>query len=250
MSIIKPSGRFRGAEVADANRNHLEPDELRRFFQAVQGDAFWAGYFSVEYYYGCRVSEVALILIEDIHFKTREIIIRRLKKPKWGYKSEKNAEGKTKRVKDTDGEEGPGFREQVYQVPEKLLDLLGAVPHKDRNNPWFFASPRKPRQGTPTQRMSEIRRTDGYAAISRDAARLRFMEAATKAHLPPALHHSHVLRHTRATLMLAAGAKEEDVQFLLDHSSIATTRKYLGVAKALRLRMDTSAQLGIADFLF
>jgi hypothetical protein len=44
--------------------------------------------------------------------------------------------------------------------------------------------------------------------------------------------------------MLAAGAPEEHVKFLLGHSSLNTTKKYLGEAKSLRMRYQTSAELG------
>lgn len=248
MSIIVPTGRFRGAEVTNAKRKHFEPEELRAFFAAAKSDPFWYAYFSLEYYYGLRVSEAAIILIEDVSFQTSEILIRRLKKKRFAYKLVE-VDGKKRRVKDDSVPQKVGFDERTYGVPPKLLEVLGAVPHPDRNNPWFFASPRRPRKGTPTQRMSEIRRTAGYAAISRDTARLRFIHFSELAKAPSNLARTHALRHTRATLMLASGSKEEDVQYLLGHSSINITRQYIGVAKAMRLRTQTAAQLGAGDFL-
>ncbi len=50
-----------------------------------------------------------------------------------------------------------------------------------------------------------------------------------------------------ATLLLANGAKEENVQFLLGHSHIDITRRYLGQAEALRLRAQTEGRLGDLD---
>jgi site-specific recombinase XerD len=91
-----------------------------------------------------------------------------------------------------------------------------------------------------------IRRTevDGktFRAIARDTADNRFRQAATCARVPKHLRHTHTLRHTRATLALAEGMAEEDVKFLLGHSRIETTRGYLGVAKSLRLRLQTRAE--------
>ena len=46
--------------------------------------------------------------------------------------------------------------------------------------------------------------------------------------------YSHVLRHTRATLLLASGVAEEQVQYLLGHSNVQMTRRYLGVAESMR----------------
>lgn len=253
MSIITPSGHFRGAEIVDARREHLEPQELEALFDVLKPDPFWYGYFSTQYYYGCRMSEVSIILMEDVSFKTSEIVIRRLKKRQYEMTIErtKDEAGKTviKRHVDKSKPPGPGFREQVYGMPAKLAEVLGNVPHHDRHNPWFFGSSKRPRKKAPVERMGVIRRTGGYAAVARSTVDDRFKEACKRAKIPRHLSHTHVLRHTRATLMLANGAREEDVQFLLDHSSINTTRRYLGIAKALRLRLQTSAQLGLADFL-
>ena len=255
MSIIKPRGRFGGHEVIDQTRKHLEPDELIRFFQVLKdpkkgkyfGD-FWYAYFRIQYYFGCRVSEVAIILKEDISFKDEMIVIRRLKK----------RNGK----KDESGnviEEGTGYSESVYGFPPVLQELAKKAVKATKakgiptENPWLFASKvtgRVPKNKS--DRMATIRRIPCPAggfwrSVSRDNADEHFRIAARLAGIPDRLQHSHVLRHTRATLMLAEGAPEEDVRFLLGHSSIDTTRKYLGLAKTLRLRRQDSAELALGN---
>ena len=253
MSIIRPTGRFRGQEVIDANRKHLEPGEVRRLFAVLKEPLvedgnkrfsfgpFWFGYFAVQYYFGCRVSEVALLLKEDVSFTTKEILIRRLKKRQW----KKGDDGEAKKVSD-------GFIESVYGMTDSLAEAVQGVidAHEtlgiSPKNPWLFGSASARTLGAGDDRMMLIRRTevDGktHRAVSRDTADTRFRQAATCARLPAHLRHTHTLRHTRATLALAEGIPEEDVRFLLGHSRIETTRRYLGVAKSLRLRLQTRAE--------
>lgn len=259
MSIIKPTGKFRGQEVIDAKRKHLEPIEIRRLFKILQEPLiedngkqfsfgpFWYGYFFIQYYFGCRVSEVALLLKEDVSLKTNEILVRRLKKKQF----KKDDNGDKVRVSD-------GYEEFIYGLPPPVKKAAEAVLQEHKRleiplrNPWLFASKSTKPFGAGSDRMMLIRRAevDGetYRAVSRDTADVKFREAATCARVPPRLRHSHTLRHTRATLLLAEGAPEEDVRFLLGHASISTTRRYLGIAKNLRLRMQTSAELGLGDF--
>jgi integrase len=252
VSIIKPSGRFRGQEVIDANRKHLEPAEVQRLFTILREPAvedggrvfsfgpFWHGYFAIQYFFGCRVSEVALLLKEDVSFKTGEILIRRLKKRQFQKKGDE-----IKKV-------GDGYLECVYGMTPQLADAVRGVIEAHETlgispkNPWLFASASAKGLGAGDDRMMLIRRTeiDGqtYRAVSRDTADTRFRQAATCARLPAHLRHTHTLRHTRATLALAEGMAEEDVKFLLGHGRIETTRRYLGIAKSLRLRLQTRAE--------
>lgn len=252
MTIIRPTGRFRGQEVIDASRKHLEPMEVRRLFAVLKeplvedGDRrftfgpFWFGYFALQYYFGCRVSEIALLLKEDVSFKTREILIRRLKKRQW-----EKSDGEKKKI-------GDGFTESVYGMTDALVEAVQGVigAHEtlgiSPKNPWLFGSASAKALGAGNDRLMLIRRTevDGtvFRAVSRDTADTRFRQAATCARLPAHLRHTHTLRHTRATLALAEGIPEEDVRFLLGHARIETTRRYLGVAKSLRLRLQTRAE--------
>lgn len=270
MPLITPTGRFRGAEVIDRDRKHLEPDELRRLFDALKGDPFWYGYFRLEYYFGTRMSETAIVLREDVNFDTGEILIRRLKQRRFALVSHTVMDPTTgkpmidvrtgreikRRVRDTSGDEGTGFKEFVYTLPQHMQDVLRGVPKPPKKwaaNPWMFWSPTPPLpEGSPeaVERMASIRRTTGgWRAISRAAVDNAFADYAHDAGLPERLSHTHVLRHTRATLMLADGAPEEHVQHLLGHASISTTRKYLGIAKSLRIRLNAGAELGLGDLI-
>lgn len=219
---------FAGHAVIDEGRKHLEPPELKAFFKEISKDPFWGNYFFITYYFGCRVSEPALILRkQDVSFKDGLIIIRRLKK------------------RDTES----GYKECVYGLTPGLKQVIrNAVGwSRDRSllgNPWLFPSPRKTwRQ--PKERQGQLRRLDsGYSAISRMSAHKAFKKAALAAGIPENLCHSHTLRHTRATLMLANGRKPEHVQFLLGHNSLSTTLGYLGVANSMRMRYQVESELG------
>ena len=75
MSIIQPRGDFAGQKIVDDNRQYLEPDEVKRFFETVKEDDFWYPYFWIQFYFGCRVSEPALILKEDISFENPDVAL-------------------------------------------------------------------------------------------------------------------------------------------------------------------------------
>ena len=206
--LIQPSGRFRGHEVIDRNRKHLEPAELSRLFtefeglagdstskQAVQHAAFWFGYFRLEYYFGTRMSETALVLREDVDLKTGDILIRRLKQKRFATKlitvidpttgnpvvDVRTGKPVRRRVADLLAAEGSGFRETVYTLPPHMIEVLAAIPpppKKWAGNPWLFWSPTGPLSdaalGNPAvERMANIRRTvGGWRAVSRSTARV------------------------------------------------------------------------------
>lgn len=226
--LLVPHGYFRGDEVALGRRSHLERDELQRLFAALKPNPFWYGYYRVQWYYGCRVSEPALLFREDVDFRGKRIVIRHLKR--------RNA---------------TGFLEDEYPLPDGLVGDLRAVQAQVRRwgipkeNPWLFPSRREPVSGTAGDRLANLRRTvGGWRAVSRAAAHRAFVAAAREAKVPEHLAHSHVLRHTRATLLLADGASTEEVQILLGHDDVATTKGYLGVADSLRNRLGAVAKLG------
>ena len=119
-----------------------------------------------------------------------------------------------------------------------------------QNNLFLFPSHNRPKQfeeswgSSPKERMALIRKIGKSQAVSRMTAHRKFKHFCSLADIPSNLCHSHVLRHSRATLMLAAEVPPEHVQFLLGHSSLNTTFQYLHLARSLRLRYESSANLG------
>jgi integrase len=254
VAIIQLRGGFKGQEIVDSQRQHLEPDEVKRLFDVLKPDPYWFGYFRLQYYFGCRISEIALLLKEDVSIEDKGIIIRRLKKRRFPLVPFVDEKGRKRRRMDKTAEPGAGFKEHVYSLTPHLQDVVDNVLKvAPKENPWLFGSrgSAAARRATPKDRLGQLRRVEAegrtWRAVSRDTAHTAFVTAAEVANIPERLCHSHVLRHTRATLMLAAGAKPEDVKELLGHASLDITYTYLHVAKSLKLRMDTSAELGLGD---
>lgn len=256
MPIIQLRGGFKGQEIVDSQRDHLEPAEVTRLFAVLKPDPYWYGYFRLQYYFGCRISEIALLLKEDVSLAEKGIIVRRLKKRRFPLVPFIDEKGRKRRRMDKTAEPGAGFKEHVYSLTPHLVEVVeNVLAVAPKTNPWLFGSrgSAASRRATPKDRLGQLRRLESegrmWRSVSRDTAHTAFVTAAQVAKLPDRLCHSHVLRHTRATLMLAAGAKPEDVKELLGHASLDITYTYLHVAKSLKLRMDTSAELGLGDVL-
>lgn len=235
LDIIRPSKASyeeRAGAADEYAREHLEPEELQAVWTAVEPDPFWSGYFRLQYYFGCRCSEVAIIMKADVNFKAGELLIRRLKKPAVGSALA----------------HGEGWVLHRYPgVAASLMDRLRRVVEVvPKDNPWLFGSQHRA-HGAPegrTERMARIRISqDGWRAVSRSTAQGHFKELATAAGVPEGLRHTHVLRHTRATLLFAAGHDEREVQNLLGHSSLTITRKYIGWANKMKNRVSVAAML-------
>lgn len=217
---------------SNGTRNHWEPGELRAFFKQLPPSSIWYAYFYIEYFYGCRLSEPALVLDEDVTFKQKKIVIRRLKK----------------------AQEAEGYMEQSYPADARVLDCVKtALLWKEQKhvtaNPFLFASNRRRApDSVGAERLSQLRSQPslavgddlGWQAVSRFTAHRMFNRLAAAAKIPAALRHSHVLRHTRAVMMLALGATTEQVQGLLGHSSLKMTQRYASVAEELKKKMSTS----------
>jgi len=222
VNQIQRRGYFAGQEIIDKTRMHLEPAELQRFFSYMPSTSFWYPYFFIQYFYGCRLSEPALLLDEDVSFEQNKIVIRRLKKVS----------------------EAAGYKEHVYPMDPRVTECVKTAyrwkEHRhQQENPFLFPSQRK-RSKTGAERLSQLRNIDGWQAVSRFTAHRVFKQIAKALKLPDNLQHSHVLRHTRATLLLASGVAEEQVQYLLGHGSVQMTRRYLGVAESMRESLDNA----------
>jgi site-specific recombinase XerD len=116
-------------------------------------------------------------------------------------------------------------------------------------NAFMFPALRKRKATKESARMVRIGRIQGDHSISRTQCYNAFREACKLAEIPENLRKDHVLRHTRATLLLAEGVPEEQVQHLLGHEDISTTRGYLGMANALRAKFQTSLSSDIGKKL-
>ncbi len=231
MPLITPKGsqfKARVKEIEAIEREHLEPEELQSLWKTIQ-DPFWRAYFRLQYHFGGRQSEIALILKEDVSYTEKKIVIRRLKK------------------RSTE----EGYVERVYNLTDKLIARMKPVDKfVPKDNPWFFGSRRMSDEDVKrVERMANIRiTTGGFRSVSRSTAQKRFITFATDAGIPEHLRHTHVLRHTRATLLFAKGATENQVQMILDHSSPAITRRYIGWAKDLKKNAsDLLEKLGNDD---
>lgn len=230
MSILKPKGSFQGHRIEEEQRNYLEPGEVRSFFKAAKKDPYWYGYFYIQYYFGCRVSEPSLILkSDDLLFDAEggsKIVIRRLKKKNEG-----------------------GFQEHVYFMPDKMRDVIEGVLkiHKDRRawkrTLFLFPARGGRKSDKPQERMTLIRRVGKQSAVSRATAHRAFQALCATAKIPERLRRTHILRHTRATLLLASGASLEQVQLILGHSSPKTTMLYAHTAKSVEMKFQKSALL-------
>jgi integrase len=237
--IIRPSSASYGARAAAADqyaREHLELEELQAFWAVVDPDPFWSGYFRLQYYFGCRCSEVAIIKKDDVDFKAGELLIRRLKKPVVG---EALAHGEGWVLHRYPGVAGA--------LMDRLRHVLDVVP---KQNPWLFGSQHRAR-GAPEKRMERMARIrispEGWRAVSRSSAQEHFKGLAAQAGIPEGLQHTHVLRHTRATLLFAADRSDREIQNLLGHSSLAITRKYIGWANRMKNRASVAAMLAAED---
>lgn len=215
---------------AEDRREHLQPEELMAFFKNIPQKTLWQSYFFVQYFFGCRVSEPALIMDEDVSFKKKLIVIRRLK----------NAQHKQ------------GYRQQVFEAEPRVLAAVTAAQRcKERRgfaeNPFLFASNRK--RGSDdvgVERLSQLRNLDGWQAVSRFTAHRMFKQISTEARLPERLRLPHVLRHTRVLVMLAGGATPEEVTKMLGYKSGKTPRLYVEAAERMRGKIsDAFIEMGL-----
>jgi integrase len=203
-------------------RQYLYPEELRAFYRAVPETAFdyWHPYFFLQYFYGCRISEPALILEEDISFKKRIIVVRRLKK----------------------AQEKEGYHEHLYKMDTCVVDAVRRIQawkarKKVEDNPFLFPSNRhRTTEQVGAERLSQLRNLGGYQAVSRFSAHRMFERVAALAKLPEHLQHSQVLRDTRAVFALASGMPPEQVQVLLGHSSFKMTQRHILAAQEARAK--------------
>jgi len=143
-----------------------------------------------------------------------------------------------------------GYKRFLYKIDDQLMGVLDKIRiyHETKDlisNRFLFPAMRKRKEGPNAARMVKIGRLRGDNCISRTVCWRAFKEACEAAGTPESLRHDHVLRHSRATLLLADGVPEEQVMYTLGHESVLTTRRYLGLANALRAKYQN---LGTDEF--
>lgn len=206
-------------------RSYLTPEELRAFFLAIRQDSFfptstvdrsfWYSYFLLQYRFGCRLSEPALIRNSDINPISATITIRRLKKEK----------------------EPNGYREHVCVLDARACSAVAATEAWKRlggyaDNPFLFAARRRrSSELVGDERLSKLRDLDGWQSVSRFTTYRTFCRLATAAKIPHELQQAGVLRHTRAVVLLSLGVSIEETKLRLGHSATRITKKYLAAAE-------------------
>ncbi len=141
-----------------------------------------------------------------------------------------------------------GFKRFVYKIDDNLMPVIQSIMAFNEKrglgqHRFLFPAFKKRKENAEhTQRMIAIGRLKGDHCISRTLCYLSFKQACEEAGIIPALAKTHTLRHTRATLLLSGGIDETQVQYLLGHESISTTRGYLGLAMQLRNKYNTLQQ--------
>jgi len=140
-----------------------------------------------------------------------------------------------------------GIKRFLYKIDDNTHKVLSRILEynklngKSRNHFLFPAFiKRKSKNKKKSARMVQIGRIKGDHCVSRTVCWKAFREACKVSNIPESLRKDHVLRHTRATLLLADGKPEEQVQYLLGHESISTTRGYLGLANALMAKYQAN----------
>ncbi len=127
-------------------------------------------------------------------------------------KSDIDLERRTIRVK------GKGFKERFVYFPRSVAELL-ATYIESVSSEWLFPSPKNPNVHI------------HYTTVERVLKNLA-RKAGVNRRVTP-----HLLRHTFATLSLAAGLDVREIQELLGHSNLNTTQVYAHVSRE-RLRRD------------
>ncbi len=171
---------------------HLDQDQVRRLFEAAQGDRFEALYV-LAVTSGMRLGELLGLAWRDVDLESRTVEVRR-------SLSEHGSDLWLEEPKTAKSRRRIDLPRIAVAALRKHRARLGAVPHGER---LVFTDS----CGGPVRRSNLERRS--------------FKPLLRRAELPNVTFHA--LRHTAATLMLRAGIHPKVVQERLGHSQIALT---------------------------
>lgn len=230
--ITSMSESLTAQTAATGVRKHLEPAELRALFRYLPVTSFWYPYFFIQYYYGCRLSEPALLRDGDVDFQQRTITIRRLKR-----ESEEH-----------------GYRKFTYPADDRVLTCVQIAQAWRRKmdcdeNPFLFASKsRRKTEEVGAERLSKLRNNEGWQAVSRFTAHRTFRQIVKAIRLPEHLQHSGALRHARASLLLALGMPPQRVWDLTGNPTHKAKKRSVKAAESLddRWRKDPEKEIFLA----
>ena len=174
---------------------YLTPSEVSRLVSAVQGrspEQQQRNRAVIMFLYGsgCRISEVLSLQLDAVEF---------------------DEDGQPQKIRVL----GKGEKERtIYLSPtaqRALSDWLRRKRQEGETGPYVFSYLTGTRRGEPVQARTIER------AVK---------EAGARAGLPDERCTPHKLRHSHATALMKAGRRLEEVQEILGHESIATTRIY------------------------
>ncbi|WP_243294812.1 integron integrase [Geothrix mesophila] len=214
------------SEVVQAKRQPrlpvvLTPGEVRALFDQMEGGMALVA--QVLYGTGMRLMEGLRLRVKDVEFERREIVVRDGKggKDRVTVLPDRLAEPLQAHLERARALHVRDLEEGFGEAP--LPDALGVKgPHAARAWGWQWVFPSVQRSADP--RSGVIRRHHLHPESVQKAVRLAARAAELVKPVTP-----HVLRHSFATHLLAAGHDIRTVQELLGHKDVATTMIYTHV---------------------
>ncbi len=196
-----PCERVKPPKVEYKESRYLDENGAAALFEALEGEPYqYAVMIQLFVHTGLRRAELCGLSWEDIDFINKQIYVHKnsLYLPKKGI-----FESKTKTRKST----------RVIKISEDVLDIINEY-RKWQND-------LKAERGSYWQESGRLFTKDNGQPIFPDTISKWFHEFVQRKQLPDVCVHS--LRHTNATLMIAAGTPLKIVSDRLGHASIQTT---------------------------
>lgn len=212
-----PTKRLTKSDKPKKVKRHIDflsPPEAKRFLECLEGEPlFWRCMMHVLIFTGLRRGEAVALQWQDIDRDNMTIRVER------NVTVDRNSPDKY-HVGSTKTDE-----ERIVPITQNVLLLLDQL-RKEQESLHGVTFPRA---------FIFCRATDPYAPIY-PTEPTRWQRKFTERHNLPQVS-PHDLRHTAATLAMAAGANAKEVQILLGHSDVETTLGfYTGVLKEAERR--------------
>jgi integrase len=188
-----------GPKVVRKEQRYLNTEQARQFIDAIK-DAPMEAFLTVALYGGLRLGELQAITWDTIDFDKRTLRVRR------SYR------------------DGRGLGEVKTDHSNRTIDLSAPMVAvlRTRRKAQMADQAEAGRLGMPWMNSEGFAFTNQYGLLTdRNAIRREFHAALRKARLP--MIRLHDLRHSCATLQLAAGVQPKVVQENLGHAKVSTT---------------------------